>query len=657
MKFGNIIIILFLLFIFYLGYKFVSVSSKVEDKKVSKTIKKMCFSGYQNCMPNKDCGILNPSTITKCDMSEDGQKICKSCMCEPNSNLTGCMGCQESDPNSTDESKVYILDDITDPNSCIDPLFWDTKDNKCKLSKGFYCLPTKMVDIKCNKYTGRKVLKKGDDGYYQWSCLCKDDTKFSGDSCTDINICSMLGSSSNPSNIRRGFRGIVRKGTTNDFWQGDTSDWDPLLEGECLCNLQGEVADNDRLVCATNMCTPGEPLPGDKTNKNCKCPSGYVNCQNLTIVDDVDSQGKKFSGFIDTGLCRMPSCVPDPCSGPDNDTDVGVYNETLNTCVCKPPYTLVNDPYSVLGVSCKHLCKDNGPCYSRGTCQISSENAVAKFSFNCFSTTDDGICTPDSKNLYSYTITYQDKSKNKHYLTYDKKSHNLYFEPVGKNDKDKTSFFNFEIKEDDQENISPKSTSIGVGVNQDLHSKFYYYMKIGDKYVNLSDSLNPTKTANSSDNDGLVENKELSLFRLIGDPKNPINNYGAIFIVNDKLYISADSENNIVQVPVSKSNGEICISCNLDKGWKQDDNQLCGKACIQAGQWSNWIAGSLDPQPNEEENCCYGNIINRDSQDTSDPTGWLKYTGVGTAYWGVMKLIYGDNTKLHAFQCGGPNDK
>jgi hypothetical protein len=620
MKLTNILIIVFLLVVFYIGYNLVSTTSKVEDKKINPSIPKMCFG--DNCMPTSDCSILNPATITKCETSEDGKKICNSCICQANSNLTGCMTCQESDPDSTDDTKVYKLD--IPQESCKDPLFWDSNDNTCKLSKGSYCLPKEMIDVSCNKYTGRKLLKKGDNGY-EWTCVCKNDTKFSGDSCTDINICSMLGSSANPNNNKQ--RGLIRKGTTNDFWQ-PTSNWDPNLEGECKCSRQGEVPDNNRLICARNECMPGSFDDSDDSRKTCICPDGFVDCKDLSIVHDKD-----LAGIIDTGLCRIPSCVPDPCGGPESDPNIGTYNSLTNNCECKPPYTLVNDPYSILGVGCKKLCVDNGPCGVRGTCKMNTESVITKFLFQCSDIDGTGICSGDP---YTYLITYEDPSQNTYYLTYDIKNNDLVLEITGKNDSEKTSFFNFELKQDD-DNGNTTLSPLRTGGTRDLHPKFSYYIKIGNKYLNL---VKPNLVDSSK--------KELSLFRL-GNKENPSkNNFGNIFITYNNQYLSVNSTTQKLNyVPISASTNEYCDNCDRANGWKEDENNLCAQSCIPEGQWSRWHSGSLSVATDDYKSCCWDNIAEVDSKDIAGL--WYE----NPILYATLKLAYPDGSKFYRFKCGG----
>lgn len=519
----TIIVLLFLSVIIAIITYYIIKNRK--DTKVDPNPSHKCVG--DQCPKEIDCGVLSPSTIKKCN-PEDVNNICNTCICSGTTNLTGCMVCTE-----VNNDHPYHVDITKD--QCTDPFFWDN--GMCKLKDGHYCLPKVINDITCPS-TGRKLLVKTSIGY-DWKCICKNDTQFTGPTCSDIKICGMLGESDNPTSYGRG---LFNKNNKNDYWTSNST-WDPLLDGQCQCG-PNEIVDNINHLCLPNGCYPGT---SGKEKEECQCPAKYISCNSIATVNDANPLLPAYY----SGVCAIPSCVPDPCGGQDGNA--GYYDVTTGQCVCdtKNNYQLMTDPSNIVGQTCQKVCVDNGPCGDRGTCYYyDNNNKVKVFNIACSGNTS-GTCVKNESIIY-----YVGSDKKNKYLTYnlDGNKINLSVGPSG-------GEFIFEIYCDSSEpnNKCPKNGTNALSFQINVQ----YYLKIGNQYVDLVAGM-------------FVSDKSKSLVRFLNtsapNQKNvPIINT-QIFIVNSNSYLSVD-ENDTISFPKNYSNSERCQDCK--NGWIQDSQDLC----------------------------------------------------------------------------------
>lgn len=378
--------------------------------------------------PTLQCGVLNPLTIVNCTNNSQ----CDQCQCSNKSSLSGCMTCQVINNDNNSTSTLFS----TIPKSdCTYPYVWDDKNNVCKLSNGTYCLPTVIQDVYCNPYTTKKVLTKTEDGY-QWKCICNgtefNQTPNSGQDCNHMMLCGMEGSTTNPSNFQRGIYHLDKNGLPytciNDddcnvdgfsgdkcsegkcFWQPGSatskgSNWNPLDNyknsagastsrpaAACKCGPDETAGPN--MTCIPNKCPGGLqkcvdsngqsaarvngecPIGYKPSDTECECPKGkFIDCRDIgTSRTDTQPPISYYNG-----ICTIPSCVPDPCG------ENGTFDVTTRNCICKPGYTNVVAPHSLIGQTCVNLCDDiHNPCgpddptngFKRGDCFVDSVNQL-----------------------------------------------------------------------------------------------------------------------------------------------------------------------------------------------------------------------------------------------------------------------------------------
>ena len=311
-----------------------------------------------------ECGTIDGNTIKTCK-KEDSITGCETCRCTSDPSLImGCMECKTVNSNSDFKHLFIPREDCTGDN-----VEWNETTNSCVLKDGNYCLPKIVNDINCNKFTGRKLLALNPiTNLYEWKCVCKEPTKLSnigtlnGD-CDHINLCG-IDSSDNPS----GNRGLVYSLDETVFWDAKTSNWDPLDDTKikCKCN-PGEVYNPIFKSCMPNSCLPGQIKPND--SNSCNCPTGYIDCSSITYRYDPSAP----TGQYNTGICTIPSCVPDPCVGNSGDSINNYYDADTNSCICNKSKNFTNTYVSNNGFGqvCKDVCgtRDN-PCGSRGDCYL-----------------------------------------------------------------------------------------------------------------------------------------------------------------------------------------------------------------------------------------------------------------------------------------------
>ena len=556
-----IIVIVFLIVL--VGIVSYYVLQKKKDTKIDPNTSHKCVGDA--CPKEIECGVLSTSTIKKCNPS-DVNSICNSCKCSGLTNLTGCMVCTQ-----VNKDRPYHVD--IPREQCTDPFFWDN--DICKLKDGYYCLPKVVNDITCPS-TGRKLLVKTEIGY-DWKCICKNDTQFTGTNCSDIKICGMLGANADTDNPTMYGRGLINKNNKN-YWTSN-SPWDPIVDGECKCG-PNEFVDNTNFLCLPNGCYPGT---SGTSKESCKCPPKYISCNSIATVFDPSSQLPAYF----SGACKIPSCVPDPCGGADGNT--GRYDVASGKCICNTAdnYQLMTDPSNVLGQSCQKVCVDNGKCGDRGTCYYYNSTTAKLFTVVCSgNTTGSAVCTGSESLIY-----YKDSNNNTKYLNYNITGNNLNlsFESTG-------GEFIFEIvcdSSDPNNKCPPPGTkALFFQINAT------YYLRIGEKYVDLATGT-------------LTIDKSKSLVRFLNteNPKqrNAANISTQIFIVKANSFFSADQNNTIVFAK-NYENSERCKDCAVSKGWSQDPKDLCNRRCITPGSPCGYSEQVMT--------CCDGTTCQ--TQDRSD---------------------------------------
>lgn len=642
MSFNAIIIIFLVLCLIIISYS-IWKTTRVDDKKINTDVPYNCVG--TEC--KVECGVLSPFTIKECTNDENGNKICANCKCDESGHLSGCMKCQESDPDNP--QLRYALKAIGE-SQCIDPLKWDKDNEVCVLKKGFFCLPKHIEEIDCNPYTGRKLLNyDATNRTYGWLCDCKDDTKFSGSICNQINVCGLEGSDKNPDNSLGG-RGLVNKNNNDDYWN-NKSNWDPLatdqndnyLNSSCVCK-SNEFANNTNLTCLPSDCYPGFSDPENPTQScNCKCDSctGLIDCNKISTTFDPQT------GPYYNGICKRPSCVPDPCGGFDkNGVSKGYYDYVLDEkgnpksgiCVCNTEqgYHLVKDPSYFGGYKCAKLCENNGPCGDRGDCVIRElDETFTNFTILCNDQDEySGQCIGSGLFLITYV-----NGKTTYYLNYNSKNKSLTLDCA----QSKDSYFSFKLKSCDSKYTDGVCVNkVSDKVKNGLISESYYYMMIGDKYLIFNNDLSFDLV---DEND---PNKDKSLFFFstsIGNKQPTPVSSGTIFLDKINKYLSATNKNPPSLLYKSKTTTQVsCDNCKTDRGWRQDindPNQLCRESCSAPGitikdDWGGikpycaYYLGSscgisdkpsLPPDYDEDsyKTCCYGGTYSLDEKYV--PTG------------------------------------
>jgi hypothetical protein len=475
----------------------------------------------QGCIKTMECGVLDPSTIKKCN---NDSSICQSCRCTNDTSVRlGCMECK-----IIDNKKTKYISDIS-KEKCLDPFEWDESNNTCYLKSGSYCLPHTIPDINCNPYTGDKLLVRNGN-LYEWKCVCKNPYKFDGSDCSNIKICGMMDSHSNPS---INGRSLVNR-NDGSLWSTQ-SDWDPLKDGKCICNEnENEYFDENTMSCLPSTCFPGTVDSSSGDIKRCKCPSGYVDCAAINFDEENNS----------LGLCQLGTCVPDPCKSG------GKLGNSGHTCICDNANGYYNAPdaNSVFGFSCQKLCPDGpeNPCGygpdARGTCFVwkgGYDNLI--WEIDCANTATDFKC-PDAFHVIKLA------SSTPMYL---------------KNDFTLSSTFNedFFFKFEDTNG----NDAIVLNINQS-----YYIKDKSGKYVNFM--KNETSVVkNPSFIVQLTQDQDVAY---------STNQY-QLYLSSVNMYISGNTDGtNKIKVQQSYKNTARCGSetdntCNT--GYVQDSNHMCNQ--------------------------------------------------------------------------------
>ena len=468
-----------------------------------------------------DCNVLDPKIIKKCDPTSS---ICESCRCSSDPNaLLGCMECTE-----VTDANPYIVE--MEDSNCTDP--YHLIGGKCQLQNGHYCLPHKMTDIKCNEFTGDKLLsKKG--RVYNWNCVCKNPYEFTGGDCSSIKMCGLEGNTQKKGQLNNSGRYLVNKSDPTDLWTED-SDWNPLTDGMCKCRPDEFYSEVNK-VCLPNSC--GEGGSPDTNNKlSCsKCPNTYIDCQSINVTPDAPD-GK--------GLCAMPSCVPDPCYTPGGNNKIG----TNGKCSCDNNNGFYNvpDANSVIGYSCQKLCNP-GPCGNRGNCFVWKGNNISKWNISCVNT-DTGINCKDWQRIIKIDQTSNYMINSASFISVTEGGGDVFsFEPVMP-----TNVF-------------------------DLKNKEKYYLKDANgQYIDFKNNIKSgTKNADM-------------IIQLQKDDLQPTEDVYTIYLISQNMYVSMSN----LKITLSQNwkNTERCGSesnDNCNDGYNQDKNHYCNETdvgtCIGSG--------------------------------------------------------------------------
>ncbi len=402
---GGVLLLLFLL-VFFINF------SKKTENIFSECQTDSDCSSDEKCLENrciektnssKSCGVEN---LTACDFT-DGNS-CKDCEGEIK---FSCLVVDDTHPFSyyTNEGKKIV------PNS---------------LPNQGWCLPNVDTTEKCNPFTSDVILMRTLNNDYEWGCSCKypnlfDHSEGIGSNCTFVRACgkSVDGNTNkfvvpngklcetnkdcekneyclntSDSNLPCGKLGIIT-GDGNGPKQCH-SEWDgssnPLL-GRCVCmnNTQYSCVSEGNgsryeMDCVENSCLNGDyttencnPEKCRKINGNCeccKCPVGKIRCP-----DDIPSGNSLLLNYCkNTGA----ACLPDPCDNGENGS--GKWNGRF--CECDSVSTAVEDENSIVGETCKNLCKTDNPCGNRGDCVVSNGVAICKNCKSPYSNENDKNC-------------------------------------------------------------------------------------------------------------------------------------------------------------------------------------------------------------------------------------------------------------------------
>ena len=483
------------------------------------------------------CGPFDNNTIKKCD---EKQEICKNCRClgsDPSVEI-GCMSCQVVDDDSPYKVNLTI-------NDCVGNFIWDDQTQSCSIKNGSYCLPVIPSDIQCNKYTGTKILTRKSDGTYKWDCICKNDTYFTnsgtdGGNCSTIRLCGIeSGQNPNPNNKR----GLINK-NDGSFWNSLTSDWDPFPgsgNSACSCGSQDEFSNG--LTCMPNGCSPGKQI--DSTKCDCSM-KGYINCSDIAYrVDPI-------SGNYYTGVCKLPSCIPNPClGGRDATTSQNHYDISSNSCVCGDdgfiPYI---DASNSFVQTCKKICDPNdpsiGPCGNRGTCYVWDQNLDNNiWTIECERDNSGEQClNPPSQFIYLNNIQGSGLSGDFSLLG-PGKSEKFTFEPSCYQDKNGC-------------NVS--------AVSQIFNNDKYYIKNNQGKYM---DFKNQVLVDSHSDDITIIATRD-------SDCKDATQ--FKLYLPVSNLYISGtlNSSNKVQSLPSFKNTAR-CKNCT--QGYTQGPQQRCEHTC------------------------------------------------------------------------------
>lgn len=608
-SYNKLVIIFLVISVFLISYA-IWKSVSLDNKQANPDVPTSCTG--TDC--KVDCGVLSPLTIKECKNTEEGKKICSNCKCDASGRFSGCMECKESDPSNP--SLTYSIQ-VGSEDDCTEPFQWNKDAQICTLRKGFFCLPPNINPIDCNPYTGRQLLTfDPTNNVYGWTCVCKNSTKFSGSICNQINVCGMEGSVQNPDNSNTG-RGLISKTNKDDYWNYKKSTWDPLamdsdgnyINSACSC-LGTEFADNKNLLCLPNGCYPGSISSVSPDNCDCTCKgcTGLVDCK--TISSSYDPQmGVTYYNSV----CKIPSCVPDPCGGIDGTH--GKYTVTTDksgvatgNCVCNTEagYYLVPDPAYYGGFRCAKLCQDDSICGNRGKCVVKSlDDSYTIFTIVCKDqdpTT--GQCGGSGLFFIKYSV-----NDNIYYLNYNKDNKTLSLDLTQNPD----SYFSFKIRSCDSKYTDGtcKYTVSDKIITTGLISGNYYYMMIGDKYLIFKSDFT-FDLVNDSD-DGKAKEGSLFLFSSsIGNKRPYPKADGTIFFDLIQNYLSASSTTppSLFYESSSKT-PEQCEPCNT--GWKQDPkdpDQRCKKSCGPSG----YTYTNEQNVFNISDLCCNGGTVSQTTE-------------------------------------------
>lgn len=275
----------------------------------------------------------------------------------------------------SDDPKLLKQCNPQDQNSCnqcqdgLHSCFTIDDNNKYKSSinvpNGNWCLPTSVVDLPCNQYSGTSTLTKFIDNEYAWKCHCKYPNLFInkgefGD-CVSQVAC---GGEENPLICPTDATFC----TPGEKWI-DNPTWNPE-QAVCKCANGTKYVNYDRngvqiKECVNDSCYPNGKINNDNNSCICNEKTGNVGSYKSFINCPTELPDNQ------KNLCdeNNPECIDDPCN------PYGYWDVNSLTCKCADGYVSAPDSNSPTKTKCFNPCDDiNNPCGSRGDCYYDKTN-------------------------------------------------------------------------------------------------------------------------------------------------------------------------------------------------------------------------------------------------------------------------------------------
>lgn len=325
-----------------------------------------------------------------------------------NAKLTSCV--LDSDCSSLGEE--YVCTEVDEPNRY--------RLGDIKVQPGNWCLPKKNVGATCNQYTGEWVWSFSDtcpSGEQCWKCECKYPSLYSGESCSDQDVCINTNSVESPISGDEQLASNYLIGTPYSPFPGkkwDPNDPDPELmrygpydvdsQGRplfyCSCGSGFTLLPDDPYICHVDTCLPaGQRVYTvfgctDKYGNKCNYYENPTDCICKCQCDKHSSIPVKDGHcYPEVSLCKELNTVQYTQKGDSTIGSIGQYDSINKDCLCnvssngisvsyksrKCYSNYVNQEFSdylpacknpdnPIGSECYDPCNPN-PC-SPGTCSL-----------------------------------------------------------------------------------------------------------------------------------------------------------------------------------------------------------------------------------------------------------------------------------------------